>query len=548
MLSHADEDVRRSPRWLMPSLLCGIAVLGATALKLQFDRSVAAVGSDLEIAVAGPDRANTRGGIVPAPAADLVIKRLGGDGQGSIGSLETGDLWVDPQSSGLPWSALGATEGLLTFRGNPTRTYHGQGPVPTRPEIEWSVEIGCSNSSVGGQAKQWCGTGWTGQPAIFPAPAPASVSSGRQAAEPSWWVGIGGYNQSVNFFDVDDGDEAYPAFKTGDIIKGSITVDPDGYPLVYTGSRDNFFHIFAIDGREPEELWRLSSASDDPTLWNNDWDSSAMVIDDHLFVGGENSRFYVVKLNRGFDATGAVAVAPEVIFSAAGWDQELLAALGDRQVSIENSVAISGHTVYFTNSGGLVQGWDISELEQGRPPERTFRYWTGDDTDASVVIDGDGMLYVASEFERGNSRARQLGQVFKLDPTEPDDPVVWSAFAEAGIDTGVWATPALHRDLLIVPTDDGRVLALDRESGELRWTLDLPGPLWSSPVVVDETLIQGDCNGVLHAFDLSDTDRPPPRLWRLRLGGCIESTPAVWDGQIFVGTRDGRFYGIGDRN
>ena len=31
-----------------------------------------------------------------------------------------------------------------------------------------------------------------------------------------------------------------------------------------------------------------------------------------------------------------------------------------------------------------------------------------------------------------------------------------------------------------------------------------------------------------------------------RLGGCIESTPAVWDGRIFVGTRAGRFFALSD--
>jgi len=42
--------------------------------------------------------------------------------------------------------------------------------------------------------------------------------------------------------------------------------------------------------------------------------------------------------------------------------------------------------------------------------------------------------------------------------------------------------------------------------------------------------------------------REPPELWSLRIdGGCIESTPAVWRGMIFVGTRSGGFYGIGDR-
>jgi len=37
----------------------------------------------------------------------------------------------------------------------------------------------------------------------------------------------------------------------------------------------------------------------------------------------------------------------------------------------------------------------------------------------------------------------------------------------------------------------------------------------------------------------------PPLLWQVELGGCIESTPAVWDGRIYVGTRAGRFFALG---
>ena len=43
--------------------------------------------------------------------------------------------WVDPKSSGSPWSS--EVIGQLTFRGNPTRSYYGLGPVPHAPEILW---------------------------------------------------------------------------------------------------------------------------------------------------------------------------------------------------------------------------------------------------------------------------------------------------------------------------------------------------------------------------------------------------------------------------
>ncbi|NDH23537.1 MAG: hypothetical protein EBY49_06220, partial [Actinobacteria bacterium] len=100
--------------------------------------------------------------------------------------------------------------------------------------------------------------------------------------------------------------------------------------------------------------------------------------------------------------------------------------------------------------------------------------------------------------------------------------------------------------LLIVPTDSGDVLGLDRFSGEERWRVKLSGPTWASPVIVDDIWIQGDCGGRLHAFDISDSTIEPPKLWEIDLGGCIESTPALWRGQIVVGTRGGFVYAVGD--
>ncbi len=423
--------------------------------------------------------------------------------------------------------------GLLTFRGNRTRTYYGEGPVPMNPRVLWRFpeEPMCRRSTEGRQTRLWCGTGWTGQPAV--------VERGTT------WVIVGAYDGAVHFVDAATGARLLPDLMTGDIIKGSVTVDPDGFPLVYVGSRDGHFRIIALDRGAPTELWRLPARSVSPILWNDDWDGSALVVDDHLIEGGENSQWHVVRLNRTYGSDGLVSVRPELVFHAPGWDDELLRDTGDTEVSIEGSVAMWGDTVYFANSGGLVQGWDISGLREGRPPSRTFRFWTGDDTDATVVIDDDGMLYVASEWERRTARAAEIGQIMKLDPRR-GDPLVWSVPVREGAVSGVWATPALYGDLVIVATNGGRLMGVDRDTGTVRWSKVLPGPMWQSPVVVDGVLVQGDCQGVLHGYDVTDTRVDPPQLWSLNLGGCFESTPAVWRGRIYVGTRGGYFFAVGD--
>ena len=433
--------------------------------------------------------------------------------------------------------------GITMFRGNATRTWYGRGPVPTAPRILWRFPAGkamCSYSRVGHENPYWCGSGWTGQPSV--------IERGDSVE-----VIVGTYDRAVHFIDGATGRERRPPFPTGDIIKGSVAVDPDGYPLVYSGSRDNYFHVIAIDRDRPTELWRLSAMDAPRPMWNDDWDGNAVIRDDYLFEGGENSWYYVVKLNRHYDAQGRVAVAPRVIARIPSFDDSLLADIHDEEVSIENSTALYGWTAYFANSGGAVWGVDLRRLREGQDSVApVFRYWTGDDTDASIVIDEDGFLYVASELQRFNARSARVGQLEKLDPRHPDNPRVWGINIPPGKGEkqgGIWATPALFGHMLYVATNSGRLLGVDRDSGTIRWELPLPPHAWSSPVVVDSTLIVADCQGAIHAYDVRDPDVTPPELWTFHLpsGACIESTPAVWNGRLYVGARDGFFYAIGDR-
>jgi outer membrane protein assembly factor BamB len=432
--------------------------------------------------------------------------------------------------------------GLTTFRGSLTRSYYGEGPVPRRPRILWRYPRRggmCAPSTDESGTKTWCGVGWTGQPNVIP------------HEDGLLELRFGAYDTNYHFLNARTGRRIRDDLDTGDLAKGSATSDPDGYPLYYAGSRDNSFRIVALDRRRPTVLWSLDADTSVPEpVWNNDWDGAALVVGDYLVEGGENSWLYVIKLNRGWTRKGKVRVRPRVVLTVPGWDDRLESDAPGRHFSIESSVAFDDGVVYFANSAGLVQGWDISRvLRGGRKARRVFRFWTGDDTDASIVIDEDGHLYVASELETWGARSLEVGQLMKLDPRRRRRPLVWSVPIREtdGESGGSWSTPALDRDMVYVATNAGGLLGVDRESGRVRWRIGLPGPTWSSPVVVDDVLLQGDCDGVLHAYDVSDERRRPPELWRVTLGGCIEATPAVWKGQIFVGTRAGAMYAIGDK-
>lgn len=454
----------------------------------------------------------------------------------------TGAPRPGPVSVRTPAPANRSFEGLTTFRGNAARSYYGEGPVPLDPEIRWRhperTKL-CSDSIVALDISEWCGTGWTGQPNV--------IEEAGGAVE----VREGAYDRRYHFVDGETGEQVRPPLATLDLAKGSATSDPNGFPLYYAGSRDGHLRIVALDRPEPETLWSIDAGTTVPRpLRNDDWDGAPLVVRDHLIEGSENGWLYVIRLNRDTDDDGLVTVDPQVVATIPGFDDELLRSLGDDEVSIESSVSFRKGVVYFANSGGLVQGWDIRDLlAGGTDVQQVFRFWAGDDVDASVVIDDRGFLYVAAEYQRFNERSRQVGQLMKLDPRRPDDPIVWSIDAtEIGFEGagGSWSTPALYGDVVFFSTAAGRVLEVDRTSGEIIHELSVGAPSIASPVVVDGVLILGDCLGDLYAWDVSDPTEAPPLLWRMHFDGCIESTPAVWKGWIYLGTREGYLYGIAD--
>ncbi|MGH2539676.1 MAG: PQQ-binding-like beta-propeller repeat protein, partial [Actinomycetota bacterium] len=478
-------------------------------------------------------------GVVSALVVGLVGLALvrGDDGPGATGAPAP-----EPVAVKTPKPANRTFEGLTTFRGNASRSYYGEGPVPLDPVVRWQHPARtklCSDSIVGVDVGEWCGTGWTGQPNVIESPGGAVE------------VREGAYDGRYHFVDGESGEAIRPPLTTLDLAKGSATTDPDGFPLYYAGSRDGFLRVVALDRPEPETLWSIDAGTTVPRpLRNDDWDGAPLVVGDHLLEGSENGWFYVIRLHRSYEKSGLVRVAPEVVATIPGFDEELLAALGDQDVSIENSVAFRKGVVYFANSGGLVQGWDLRDLLAGGDDvEQVFRFWVGDDVDASIVIDRQGFLYVAAEYQRFNERAREVGQLMKLDPRRPEDPVVWSIDArEIGFEGagGSWSTPALYGDVVFFSTASGRVLEVERGSGEVLHELRVGAPSIASPVVVDGVLLLGDCLGDLYAWDVSDPTVEPPLLWRMRFEGCIESTPAVWRGWLYLGTREGFLYGIAD--
>lgn len=438
-----------------------------------------------------------------------------------------------PFSGNHPISNI--VSGITMFRGNATRSWYGAGVFSLSPKVIWKYpeKPMCSKSTSSGKTRTWCGSGWTGQPVVW------------ERSDGITEVIFGAYDKKVHFVDAATGQETRPSFETDDIIKGSVTLDPDGFPLLYFGSRDNKLRIVALDQETPVELWSLDSKKLSG-IWNDDWDANPLVLNDILYMGGENGHFYIFKLNRSLDESGNITVKPTLLVDQPSYNDELLQEVG-RNVSIENSPSLFENRIYFANSGGRILGLDISQVENGTAPI-VFDYWAGDDIDASIVIDQQGMLYVAIESERFNERSKEINQLIKLDPLNETNPLIWSVSTEKSFGEqvgGIWATPALAKNVLYVPTHSGTLMAVDTENGSVTWQDFIGSHAWSSPNIIGDKLFVATCQGTLRSYDIQDPKKPLLlEITKIGKGSCIESTPAFWGNTIFVGSRDGFFYAL----
>jgi hypothetical protein len=233
------------------------------------------------------------------------------------------------------------------------------------------------------------------------------------------------------------------------------------------------------------------------------------------------------------------------------YDAQLLSDAGPN-VSVENSPVAYGDRVYFNNSVGRVIGLDVSDIRNGNAPI-VFDFYAGGDGDASIVAGDDGMIYVSTNVKPGQvssgyrtsgniSRSMELGQLLKLDPYADGDPLIWGVDLVEGAtgDSGTWATPALHAGYLYTNIHNGALVVVDAETGEIVWRDSSVGwHSWSSPSVVDNTLVVATCVGEVRGYSL-DNPAAPQREWTVTPGeSCLEATASIWNGTIYLGSRDG---------
>jgi outer membrane protein assembly factor BamB len=115
------------------------------------------------------------------------------------------------------------------------------------------------------------------------------------------------------------------------------------------------------------------------------------------------------------------------------------------------------------------------------------------------------------------------------------------------------SSPAVAGERVVLGAPDGSVRAFDRASGQPLWRYDAGAPVRSSAAIAGGAVVVGDDAGRIHAVSLEDGSP----LWRHETVGAglgfeefgfdrttIQASPAIADGRVYVGSRDGGFYAL----
>ena len=376
----------------------------------------------------------------------------------------------------------------------------------------------------------------------------------------------------IYFCQLETGEWTRPPIEIGFPTKGSVTIDPRGYPIFYTGQGVDYNgDVYGLP------KYRMFSLIDQSLIYEipgydvsayRGWyafDSSGLLYlkEDIYIECAENGLIYIMKLNTDYDPdSGSISVNPQTIKYR--YKNPLTGRLG-----IENSPAIYKNYMFFADNGGLLQCLDLNTLKP---------VWLADlkdDTDASVVIEEDGnnvYIYVSSELdlrgkvakekqnEEGTSEEEIVMECYIRKFNALTGELVWETAYDCWYDSyingGFLATPVVGsndiNDRIIINVAKtgtkmgGRIAALNKITGREIWAIELPNYSWSSPTAIRDTssgktyILHCNFSGTMRLIDPMNGEI----ISEVSLGANIESTPAVFNDIAVVGSYAKKIFGI----
>ena len=455
--------------------------------------------------------------------------------------------------------------GVITFRGNNFRDSAAYGTANiTQKKFGGSWTAG-TGSLTAPNGTFWSGNGWTGQPLIAEWPKETrrimNMYDWAKQAETLVEVVYPSMDGYIYFYELQTGKATRDALNLGYTFKGTGTLDPRGYPLLCVGSGYDSYkgtsHVFLVSLIDFSVLYEFGA---NDGFAHRAWSmyDSAPLIDadtDKLIYCGENGVIYIITLGTEYDEeAGTISVNPT---RAAKWRymSNRFASTGQFWLGFEASPVIwQSHMIVPDNGGNLIC-LDLNTLTVDWVQD------TLDDTNCTPVLeieDGHPYIYASTSYHLGwRSWMTADVPVWKIDAETGE--IVWqvsyTCYSVEELSGGTQGSIAVGKhnvsDLVYVPiartpsAGGGKLVALDKETGEEVWVMETQVYSWSTPTLVydqngDGYILYCTTGHYLYLLDA----RTGEILDSRNLGGLFEASPAVYGNWLVVGHRNGSIYGI----
>ena len=455
--------------------------------------------------------------------------------------------------------------GVITFRGNNFRDSAAYGTANiTQKKFGGSWTAG-TGSLTAPNGTFWSGNGWTGQPLIAEWPKETrqimNMYDWAKEAETLVEVVYPSMDGYIYFYELQTGKATRDALNLGYTFKGTGTLDPRGYPLLCVGSGYDSYkgtsHVFLVSLIDFSVLYEFGA---NDGFAHRAWSmyDSAPLIDadtDKLIYCGENGVIYIITLGTEYDEeAGTISVNPT---RAAKWRymSNRFASTGQFWLGFEAPPVIwQSHMIVPDNGGNLIC-LDLNTLTVDWVQD------TLDDTNCTPVLeieDGHPYIYASTSYHLGwRSWMTADVPVWKIDAETGE--IVWqvsyTCYSVEELSGGTQGSIAVGKhnvsDLVYVPiartpsASGGKLVALDKETGEEVWVMETQVYSWSTPTLVydqngDGYILYCTTGHYLYLLDA----RTGEILDSRNLGGLFEASPAVYGNWLVVGHRNGSIYGI----
>ena len=153
---------------------------------------------------------------------------------------------------------------------------------------------------------------------------------------------------------------------------------------------------------------------------------------------------------------------------------------------------------------------------------------------AAGALDVSGLMpgahYLRVDFQSGDRHFKRSTEFF-YEP--PEEPTAWRVYLGASTK----CTPTVADGVVYAGANDGKLWAVEAETGKVIWTVESGAEIAAQPLVVDGKIVVANGLGLVRAYSTNGK-----KLWEFPAGDAVYSSPVLADGKIAFGCNNGKLY------